>query len=49
MTEEEIRMLLVEGNEQGDDPSAKKMISSSNVFEFNDTSVEQICTQKTGM
>ncbi len=45
VTEEEIRMLLSQGNEQGtinDDET--EMIQ--NVFDFNDTTVEQICTHR---
>src|SRR5699024_8434222 len=45
VTEEEIRMLLVEGNEQGVIPQEENDIIQ-NVFEFNDTSVEQICTRR---
>lgn len=45
VTEEEIRMLLVEGNEKGIIPQEENDIIQ-NVFEFNDTSVEQICTRR---
>lgn len=47
VTEEEIRMLLVEGNEQGVIPQEENDIIQ-NVFEFNDTSVEPDLHQKTG-
>ena len=45
VTEEEIRMLLSQGNEQGtinDDET--EMIQ--NVFDFNDTTAQQICTHR---
>lgn len=45
VTEEEIRMLLTAGNEQGTIPAVENEIIQ-NVFEFNDTSVEQICTHR---
>ena len=45
VTEEEIRMLLVEGNQQGViDPDENEIIQ--NVFEFDDIAVEQICTHR---
>lgn len=45
VTEEEIRMLLMAGNEQGTiKTDESKMIQ--NVFEFDDTTVEQICTHR---
>ncbi len=45
VTEEEIRMLLAEGNEKGTiPPEENEMIQ--NVFEFNDISVEEICTHR---
>lgn len=48
VTEEEIRMLLVEGNAQGNiDTEESEMIR--NVFEFDDISVEQICTHRVDM
>ena len=45
VTEEEIRMLLVEGNEQGVIPQEENDIIQ-NVFEFNDISVEELCTHR---
>ncbi len=45
VTEEEIRMMLSEGSQQGTiDQSETEMIQ--NVFDFNDISVEQICTHR---
>lgn len=45
ITEEEIRMLLLEGKEQGTiDIQENQMIQ--NVFEFDDLSVEQLCTHR---
>ena len=45
VSEEEIRMLLLAGREQGTiAPEETEMIK--NVFEFNDISVEQICTHR---
>ncbi len=45
VSEEEIRMLLMEGNEQGVIESQENEIIQ-NVFEFNDTTVEEICTHR---
>lgn len=45
VTEEEIRMLLVEGNEQGTIQEEENEIIQ-NVFEFDDISVEEICTHR---
>lgn len=45
VTEEEIRMLLVEGNQQGVIDSEENEIIQ-NVFEFDDITVEQICTHR---
>ena len=48
VTEEEIRMLLMEGNAQGNiDAEESEMIRT--VFEFDDISVEQICTHRVDM
>lgn len=45
LSEEEIRMMLSEGNQQGIiDEHENEIIQ--NVFEFDDTSVEQICTHR---
>lgn len=45
VSEEEIRMLLMEGNQQGViDPEENEIIQ--NVFEFDDITVEQICTHR---
>lgn len=45
VTEEEIRMLVMEGNEQGTiDKEENEIIQ--NVFEFDDISVEEICTHR---
>lgn len=45
VTEEEIRMLLAEGNEKGTiETEENEMILK--VFEFNDISVEEICTHR---
>ena len=45
VTEEEIRMLLSQGREQGTIKEYENEIIQ-NVFEFNDTTVEQICTHR---
>lgn len=45
VTEEEIRMLIVEGNQQGTIREEESKIIE-NVFEFNDTEVEEICTHR---
>lgn len=45
VTEEEIRMLLMEGNEKGTIPAEENEIIQ-NVFEFDDTSVEELCTHR---
>lgn len=45
VTEEEIRMLIMEGNEQGTIRAEESEIIQ-NVFEFNDTDVEEICTHR---
>ena len=45
VTEEEIRMLLSQGREQGTINDYENEIIQ-NVFEFNDTTVEQICTHR---
>ena len=45
VTEEEIRMMLMEGSEQGTIQEEETEIIQ-NVFEFNDTPVEQICTHR---
>lgn len=45
VTEEEIRMLLMEGNEQGTIHEEENEIIQ-NVFEFDDISVEEICTHR---
>ncbi len=45
VTEEEIRMMLDEGNEQGTIQEEENLIIQ-NVFELNDTSVEEICTHR---
>lgn len=45
VTEEEIRMMLLEGNEQGTIQEDENEIIQ-NVFEFNDTDVEEICTHR---
>ncbi len=45
VTEEEIRMLLAEGNEKGTIASEENEMIQ-NVFEFNDISVEEICTHR---
>lgn len=45
VTEEEIRMMIEEGNEKGTiEAEEKEMIQ--NIFEFNDISVEEICTHR---
>ena len=45
VTEEEIRLMLAEGNEQGIiDEHENKIIQ--NVFEFDDISAEQLCTHR---
>ena len=44
VTEEEIRMMLAEGKEQGTiQKEESKLIQ--NVFEFNDTTAEQVSTR----
>lgn len=45
VTEEEIRMMLAEGKEQGTIQSEATQLIR-NVFEFDDTYVEQICTHR---
>ena len=45
ITEEEIRMLLSQGREQGTINDYENEIIQ-NVFEFNDTTIEQICTHR---
>lgn len=45
VTEEEIRMMLAEGNEKGTIPTEENEMIL-NVFEFNDISVEEICTHR---
>lgn len=45
VTEEEIRMLLAEGNEKGTIPTVENEMIQK-VFEFNDISVEEICTHR---
>ncbi|MBR0413098.1 MAG: HlyC/CorC family transporter [Eubacterium sp.] len=45
ITEEEIRMLLSQGSEQGTIKEYENEIIQ-NVFEFNDTTIEQICTHR---
>lgn len=45
VTEEEILMLLAEGNEKGQIPEEESEMIQ-NVFEFDDISVEQICTRR---
>lgn len=45
VTEEEIRMLLMTGNEQGTIPIQENQLIQ-NVFEFDDTAVEEICTHR---
>ncbi len=45
VTEEEIRMMLDEGNQQGTIRQEENEIIQ-NVFEFNDTSVAEICTHR---
>lgn len=45
VSEEEIRMLLLAGNEQGTIHEDESVIIQ-NVFEFDDISVEQICTHR---
>lgn len=45
VSEEEIRMLLAEGEEQGTIPSEENEMIQ-NVFEFNDTTVAEICTHR---
>ena len=45
VTEEEIRMMLAEGKQQGTiETEENQMIE--NVFEFNDTSVDQVCSHR---
>lgn len=45
VTEEEIRMMLAEGNEKGTIPAEENEMIQ-NVFEFDDISVEEICTHR---
>lgn len=45
VTEEEIRMMLLEGNEQGTIQEEENNIIQ-NVFEFDDISIEEICTHR---
>lgn len=45
ITEEEIRMMLVEGTEQGSIPEEEHELIQ-NVFAFNDITVEDICTHR---
>ncbi len=45
ITEEEIRMLLSQGSEQGTIKDYENEIIQ-NVFDFNDTTIEQICTHR---
>lgn len=45
VTEEEIRMLLSQGSEQGTIKDYENEIIQ-NVFEFNDTTIEQLCTHR---
>ena len=45
VTEEEIRMMLMEGDEKGVIQSEENEIIQ-NVFEFNDISVEELCTHR---
>ncbi len=45
ITEEEIRMLLAQGSEQGTIKAYENEIIQ-NVFDFNDTTLEQICTHR---
>lgn len=45
VTEEEIRMMLAEGKEKGTIPTEENELIQ-NVFEFNDISVEEICTHR---
>lgn len=45
VTEEEIRMLLAQGSEQGTIKAYENEIIQ-NVFELNDTTIEQICTHR---
>ena len=45
VTEEEIRMLLAQGSEQGTIKKYENEIIQ-NVFELNDTTIEQICTHR---
>lgn len=45
VTEEEIRMLLAQGKEQGTIDSDETQLIQ-NVFEFNDISVEKVCTHR---
>ncbi|MCD7956857.1 MAG: hemolysin family protein [Lachnospiraceae bacterium] len=45
VSEEEIRMLLAQGNEQGVIPPEENAIIQ-NVFEFSDQSVGQVCTRR---
>lgn len=45
MTEEEIRMMLAEGKEQGTIQNEESKLIQ-NVFEFNDTTAEQVSTRR---
>ena len=45
VTEEEIRMMLVEGTEQGTIPEEERDLIQ-HVFDFNDITVEKICTHR---
>lgn len=45
VTEEEIRMMLAEGNEKGTIPAEENELIQ-NVFDFNDISIEEICTHR---
>lgn len=48
VTEEEIRFMLTEGEEQGNINTAETELIE-NVFEFNDISVDEICTRRKEM
>ena len=45
VTEEEIRMMLAEGKEKGTIPNEENEMIQ-NVFDFNDISIEEICTHR---
>ena len=45
-TEEKIRMLLTEGNEQGSIQQGKKVEMIQNVFDLDDTAADEICTHR---